>query len=91
MAPQRIVGNGKRNQQSTNEDQKSIETVFLIAICHQWGNKWHSKTLFLSIFDLCSSIVLAFLIAAYPVWAQCSRFYVLRGCWRLKEGTVLLQ
>ena len=34
-----------------NVDQKSIETetVFLIAICRQWGDKWQSKTLFLSI------------------------------------------
>ena len=31
---------------------KSIETVFLIAICPQIGDKWQSKTLFLSIFDL---------------------------------------
>ena len=29
-----------------------METVFLIAICHQWGDKWQSKTLFLLIFDL---------------------------------------
>ena len=43
----RVGGNRKRNQQSTNADQKSIETVFLIAICRQWGDKWQSKTLFL--------------------------------------------
>ena len=23
--------------------QKSIETVFLIAICRQWGDKWQSE------------------------------------------------
>ena len=46
---------------------KLIETVFLIAICHHTGDKWQSITLFLSIFYLRSSIVLAFLIAAYPV------------------------
>ena len=48
-------------------DQKSLETVFLIAICRQSGDKWQSKTLFLKIFYLHSSIVLTFLIAAYPV------------------------
>ena len=63
----RVGGNRKRHQQSMNVDQKSIETVFLIAICRQCGDKWQSKTLFLTIFYLCSSIVLAFSIAAYPV------------------------
>ena len=62
-----VGGNRKRYQQSTNADQKSIETVFLIAICRQCGDKWQSKTLFLTGFDLRSSIVLAFSIAAYPV------------------------
>ena len=57
----------ERYQQSTNADQKSIETVFSIPICRQCGDKWQSKTLFLLIFDLRSSIVLAFSIAAYPV------------------------
>ena len=38
-------------------DQKSLETEFLIAICRHTGDKWQSKTLFLSIFDLPSSIV----------------------------------
>ena len=41
--------------------------MFSIAICRQWGNKWQLKTLFLLIFYLRSSIVLAFSIAAYPV------------------------
>ena len=27
---------------------KSLETVFLIAICRQLGDKWQSKTLFLN-------------------------------------------
>ena len=31
------------------------------------GDKWQSKTLFLTIFDLRSSIVLTFSIAAYPM------------------------
>ena len=30
-------------------DQKPIETVFLIAICRQSGDKWLSKTLFLTV------------------------------------------
>ena len=32
------------------------------------GDKWQSKTLFPTIFDLRSSIELTFSIAAYPVW-----------------------
>ena len=51
----------------TNTGQKSTETVFFIAICCQCGDKWQSKTLFLTIFDICSSIVLVFSIATYPV------------------------
>ena len=39
---------------------KSPETVFSIAICRQSGDKWQSKTLFLTNFDLRSSIVLTF-------------------------------
>ena len=42
---------------SRNVDQKSLETEFSIAFCRQCGDKWQSKTLFLSIFDPCSSIV----------------------------------
>ena len=42
---------------SRNVDQKSLETEFLIAIFRHTGNKWQSKTLFLSIFDPRSSIV----------------------------------
>ena len=67
LLPHRVGGNRKRYQQSTNADQKSIETVFSIPICRQCGDKWQSKTLFLFIFDLRSSIVLAFTIATYPV------------------------
>ena len=44
-------------------DQKSLETVFLIAICRLTGNKWQSKILFQTIFDLGLSIVLMFSIA----------------------------
>ena len=43
--PHRVVSNRKRNQQSTNADQKSIETMFSIAICRPWGDKWQPKTL----------------------------------------------
>ena len=39
-------------------DQKSLETVFSIAICCQSDDKWQSKSLFLAIFDICSSKVL---------------------------------
>ena len=53
--------------QSMTADQKSLETVFSIAICRQSGDKCQSKTLFLTIFDLHSWIVLTFSIAAYPV------------------------
>ena len=42
---------------SRNVDQKSFETEFLIVICRHTDDKWHSKTLFLSIFDPISSIV----------------------------------
>ena len=48
-----------------------LEAVFSIAICRQSGHsgdKWQSKTLFLTIFDLRSSIVLKYSIAVYPVW-----------------------
>ena len=62
----RVGGNRKRYQQSTNADQKSLETVFSIAICRQRSDKWQSKTLFLTIFELRTSIVLAFSTAAYP-------------------------
>ena len=63
-----IGGNRKRSKHSTNADQKSLEAVFSIAICRHSGDKWQSKTMFLKIVNLCSSIVLAFSIAAYPVW-----------------------
>ena len=74
MKTHRVGGNRKRYQQSTNADQKSIETVFWIAICRQWGDKWQSKTLFLLILDLRSSIVLVFSIAAYPVLKRVNVF-----------------
>ena len=74
----RVGSNRKRHQQSTNAAQKSIKTVFSIAICRQYGEKWQSKTLFLTIFDLRSSIVLAISIAAYPVWdRKCHSFLLI--------------
>ena len=42
---------------SRNVDQKSLEIEFSIAICRHTGDKWQSKTMFLSIFDTGSSIV----------------------------------
>ena len=51
--PHRVGGNRKCYQQSTNADRKSIETVFLIAICRQWetnGNQKHFFYWFLSTF-----------------------------------------
>ena len=81
----RVGGNRKRYKQSRNADQKSIETVFSIAICRQWGVKWQSKTLFLLIFDLRSSIVLAFSIAAYPVCeSKLEHKEQTKECWRLR-------
>ena len=65
--PHRVGGNPKRSSQSTNADITSIETVFSSVICRPIGDKWQSKTLFLTIFDLRSSMVLTFSIAAYPV------------------------
>ena len=41
---------------STNVDQKSLETEFLIVICRPTGDKWQSKTLFLAVFVPRSSI-----------------------------------
>ena len=66
--PDILGDNRKRFKQSTKVDQKSLETVFLIAICRPTGDKWQSKTMFLTVFDLSTSIVLVFLIAACPVW-----------------------
>ena len=69
MSSHWVGGNRKRYQQLTNVGQKSIETEFLIAICRQCGDKWQSKTLFLYIFYLRSSIVLVFSNSVYPVWS----------------------
>ena len=42
---------------SRNVDQKSLEAEFSIGICRHTGDKWQSKTLLLTIFDLRLSIV----------------------------------
>ena len=53
----RVGGNRKMQILSRNVDKKSLETGFSIAICRHNGDKWQSKTLFLSIFNPRSSIV----------------------------------
>ena len=52
---------------STNVDQKSLETEFLIAICRPTGDKWQSKTPFLAILIRVRRLLRAFSIAAYPL------------------------
>ena len=56
----RTGGNRIRSEQSMNADHKSLETVFSIANCRQSGDKRQWKTLFRTILDLRSSIVLTF-------------------------------
>ena len=51
---------------SRNVDKKSIETVFLIAICRHPGDKLQLKTLFLAIFDPHSSIVDSVFVCRLP-------------------------
>ena len=51
---------------STNVDQKSLETVFSIAMCRPTGDKWQSKTLFLAFFYPRSSIVKGVLDCRLP-------------------------
>ena len=63
----RVGGNRKRFEQSPTVGQTSLETVFTLAICHQSGDKWQSKTLFLTVIYLRSSTVLTFSIATYQV------------------------
>ena len=67
LVPHLVGGNQKRSKQSMKADQKLLETVFSIDICCQSVDKWQSKILFLTTFDLRSSIVLTFSFAAYPV------------------------
>ena len=51
-------------ENALNTLKHSLAKVITIVIC---CDKWQSKTLFLTSFDLRSSIVLMFSIAAYPV------------------------
>ena len=58
-------------------NQKSLETVFFIDDRRHLGDKWQSKTLFLTIFYLPSSIVLTFLINVTQCWSTdsvCKQF-----------------
>ena len=55
-----------------NADQKSLETVFLIAIGRQSGEYWQSKAMYLNIFSLPSSLVLTFSTATYLVCFSCT-------------------
>ena len=50
----RTGGNRKRSERSMNAYHISLETVFWIAICRHFGDRWQSKALFLVslLFDL---------------------------------------
>ena len=77
---------------SRNIDQKSIETVLLIAICHPTGDKWQPKTLFLTIFDPHSPIVnYVFGCRLSGVLLRVARHVLLRSrdCWwfEITRGT----
>ena len=64
-----------------NVDQKSLGTEFLIAICRNSGDIWQSKTLFLSIFDLCLSIVDSVFNCRLPgVINTCLDFLTIHTC-----------
>ena len=52
---------------ATNVDQKSLETEFSIVICRPTGDKWQSKTMFISIFDPLSSSVKSVFDCRLPV------------------------
>ena len=66
----RITTQGRRQSKtlklSTNIDQKSLETEFLIAVCRPTGDEWQSKTVFLAIFDPRSSIVKSVFDCRFP-------------------------
>ena len=53
------------DKQGSKIARNSVFDCHLSPVC----DKWQSKTLFLTIFYLCSLIVLTFSIPAYPVWA----------------------
>ena len=47
----RTGGNRKRSKQSMNMDHKSLETVFLIAICRQSGDLRSTFVISINVFD----------------------------------------
>ena len=55
------IENAHRNRRTWIENRSNCNY-------HPIGGKWQSKTLFLIMFYLRSSIVLTFLIATFPVW-----------------------
>ena len=67
---------------SSNEDQKSLETEFLIFIFLPTGDKWKSKTQFLPIFCPRSSIVKSVLDCLLP--GVSSVFYIF---WQMVPAT----
>ena len=64
---------------STIDEHRSKIDRNSVFDCHlsPVGNKWQLKTLFLTIFDLFSSIVLVFSIATYPVCVRPELFIYL--------------
>ena len=52
-------------RQMAKENSVSSDFSVFIAICHQSGDKWQSKSLILVIFDPRSPIVLMFSLDAY--------------------------
>ena len=61
------VGDNRKLLTLDERGSKIAGTALSIVICRQSGEKRQTKNLFLMVFDLRSSIVLTFLIAAYPV------------------------
>ena len=68
-----------------NIDQYSLETEFLIAICRPTGDKWQSKSLFLSFFAPRSSIFksviecrLSGVFFLEIKFCKCALFYLMR-------------
>ena len=71
-----------------NVDQKSIKTVFSIAICRPTGDKWQSKTQFLSFFDPDESIVDNVFDCPLPGVIQeisCNWCYISDNGWRYRN------
>ena len=64
-------------------DKKMLDTECSITICRQSGDKWQSKTLFLTILDLRSSTVLKFSMAPYLLW-----FHVFASYWAKTDSYI---